>query len=122
MHLTDGARSVRRARADLGADAIVGAFCGASRHDGLTAGELGSDYVAFGPAGLSALGDELRAEADLFAWWSEMIEVPVVAEGALDESLVRALAPVADFFALGAEVWTASDPAEALRRLHAATL
>jgi thiamine-phosphate pyrophosphorylase len=39
VHLTDAARSVRKTRADLGPDAIVGAFCGASRHDGLTAGE-----------------------------------------------------------------------------------
>jgi thiamine-phosphate pyrophosphorylase len=61
-------------------------------------------------------------EADLFAWWSEMIEVPVVAEGALDEALVRALAPATDFFALGPEVWGVDDPVDALRRLHAATL
>lgn len=122
VHLTDAARSVRKTRADLGPDAIVGAFCGASRHDGLTAGELGADYVAFGPAGLSALSDGTRVEADLFAWWSEMIEVPVVAEGALDEALVRALAPATDFFALGPEVWGADDPVDALRRLHAATL
>jgi thiamine-phosphate pyrophosphorylase len=28
VHLTDGARSVRKVRADLGGDAILGAFCG----------------------------------------------------------------------------------------------
>ena len=39
VHLTDGARSVRKTRTALGADAIVGAFCHASRHDGMTAGE-----------------------------------------------------------------------------------
>ena len=51
VHLADGARQVREARKALGADAIVGAFARASRHDGLTAAEIGADYVAFGPVG-----------------------------------------------------------------------
>ena len=120
VHLLDGARSVRKARKELGGDAIVGAFCGASRHDGMSAGEAGADYVAFGPAGLSALGDGSRAERDLFAWWSEMIEVPVVAEGALDAETVARLAPVTDFFAIGEEIWSDDDPVAALGRLVAA--
>ena len=43
-----------------------------------------------------------------------MIEVPVVAEGALDEALMRTLAPVTDFFAIGDEIWRSDDPAKAL--------
>lgn len=120
VHLTDGAKSVRKTRKELGADAIVGAFCGASRHDGLTAGETGADYISFGPVGETALGTGEIAEADLFAWWSEMIELPVVAEGALNEALVRALAPVTDFFALGDEIWRDDDPVAALQALAAA--
>ncbi|GGL77608.1 thiamine phosphate synthase [Wenxinia marina] len=120
VHLTDGSRSVRAVRRELGDDAIVGAFCGQSRHDGLTAAELNADYVAFGPVGVSPLGDGKRAEADLFEWWSEMIEVPVVAEGALDETTVRALAPWTDFFGIGDEIWRMDDPAAALRTLAAA--
>lgn len=120
VHLPDGARNVRKARKDLGPDAIVGAFCGATRHEGLTAGEAGADYVAFGPVGVTPLGAGGRAEPDLFAWWSEMIEVPVIAEGALTAELIAALAPVTDFFALGEEVWRDEDPAQALRRLVAA--
>ncbi len=117
VHLGDGARSVRAARKALGADAIVGAFCGASRHDGMTAGEAGADYVSFGPVGATALGDGTRALPDLFAWWSEMIEVPVVAEGAIDAETARALGDVTDFFAVGEEIWSAEDPAAALARL-----
>lgn len=120
LHLEDGARQVARWRKELGEDAILGAFCGRSRHDGLSAGEAGADYVAFGPAGATALGDGGRAEPDLFAWWSEMIEVPVVAEGALGPELVRELAPVSDFFGLGDEVWSADDPAAALAAFHRA--
>lgn len=118
VHLTDGARSVRKMRKDLGEDAIVGAFCGNSRHDGMTAGELGADYVSFGPVGDTALGTTPRAEEDLFVWWSEMIEVPVVAEGALDAALIRRLARHADFFGIGEEIWQSPDPARALVALR----
>ena len=119
VHLTDGVRSVRKARKDLGPEAILGAFCGASRHDGMNAGEIGADYVAFGPVGDSPLGDGTRAEHDLFAWWSQMIELPVVAEGALSVGLIDRLAPVTDFFAIGEEIWGANDPATALAALTA---
>ena len=119
VHLTDGARSIRETRKTLGKDAIVGSFCGASRHDGMTAGEAGADYVAFGPVGMSALGDGRRAESELFAWWSEMIEVPVVAEGHLDIDLVAELAPVTDFFGIGDEIWRHDDAAAALTDLLA---
>ncbi|MBL3570945.1 thiamine phosphate synthase [Rhodovulum sulfidophilum] len=120
VHLTDGGRSVRKVRTLLGADPIVGAFCGASRHDGIGAGEGGADYIAFGPVGESGLGDGSRAEADLFAWWSEMIEIPVVAEGALDAATVAALTPITDFFAIGEEIWREEDASAALGKLIAA--
>ncbi len=117
VHLTDGARTVRKARKALGPDAIVGAFCGTSRHEGMNAGESGADYVSFGPAGVSALGDGTQAEAELFDWWSQMIEVPVVAEGALDADTIRNLAPRTDFFGIGEEIWKADTPSDALKAL-----
>jgi len=120
VHLTDAARSVRAVRKALGPDAIVGSFCAASRHDGMTAGEAGADYVSFGPVGETTLGDGSRAGAELFQWWSEMIEVPVVAEGGLTPELVAELAPLTDFFGIGEEIWRADDPAAALRDLTAA--
>ncbi|MEO1641518.1 MAG: thiamine phosphate synthase [Pseudomonadota bacterium] len=120
VHLQDGARSVKKARKALGDDAIVGSFCTNSRHDGMTAGELGADYVSFGPVGITALGDGRQAEAELFEWWSMMIEVPVVAEGALDAALIRKLAPHTDFFGIGDEIWGADDPSAALRDLFTA--
>ena len=119
VHLTDGARNVRAARKALGADAIVGTFCGTSRHEAITAGEAGADYVAFGPVGDLPLGTGPRAERDLFAWWSEMIEVPVVAEGGLTAALVAELAPVSDFLGVGAEIWSTDDPVAALKALLA---
>ncbi len=119
VHLTDGARNVRKLRKDLGEDAIIGAFCGTTRHEGISAAEAGADYVAFGPAGETPLGDGTRVDADLFQWWSEMIEVPVVAEGALTAALVEKLGPFTDFFGVGEEIWSAEDPAAALKALLA---
>ncbi len=117
VHLDDGSRSVRAVRKELGADAIVGSFCSASSHDGMTAGENGADYVAFGPVGTSTLGDGTIAEKDLFQWWSEMIEVPVVAEGGLTPELIRDLASHTDFFGIGDEIWSQDDPVAALKAL-----
>jgi thiamine-phosphate pyrophosphorylase len=120
VHLSDASRSVRAARKLLGEDAIVGCSCGTSRHDGMTAGEAGADYVSFGPVTASALGDGSHAPLDLFEWWSEVIEVPVVAEGGLDEARVAELAPLADFLAFGEEIWSAEDPAARLGEMIAA--
>ena len=120
VHLTDAARSVKKMRKELGEDAIIGAFCGNSSHDGMTAGELGADYVSFGPVGKSPLFSGETAPLDLFQWWSQMIEVPVVAEGSLDVDLIRQLTPYTDFFGIGDEIWASDDPVAALRSLVAA--
>jgi thiamine-phosphate pyrophosphorylase len=119
VHLPEGARNLRKLREAMGADAIIGVACGASRHDGLNAAEAGADYISFGPVGETPLGTGTRADHDLFAWWSEVIEVPVVAEGALTPALVKSFAPVTDFFAIGDEIWGAEDPLAALKALVA---
>jgi len=49
-----------------------------------------------------------------------MIEVPIVAEGALDVEIIRKLSPVTDFFGIGDEIWTSEDPVAALNDLRAA--
>jgi len=119
VHLPRGTHGIRKLRESLGADAIIGAACGTSRHDGMSAAEAGADYVAFGPVGDSPLGDGEKADAALFEWWSEVIEVPVVAEGALTRALVEDLSSTTDFFAFGEEIWHAEDPLAALRDLTA---
>lgn len=113
VHLSDARGNIRDARKALGDDAIVGLFAGTTRHAGISAAEAGADYVAFGPVS-GSLGDGKVADEDLFAWWSEMIEVPVVAEGGMSQAMIDKLAPVADFLALGEEIWSANDPAKAL--------
>ncbi len=119
VHLSDGAHSVRKVRKALGSDPIIGAFCAASRHQGMNAGEAGADYASFGPITGLGLEDDL-ADPELFAWWSEMIELPVVAEGSLTTDSIRALTPVTDFFAIGEEIWNKDDAAQALAELKSA--
>ena len=100
------AANLKKLRAELGADAIIGAACGASRHDGMVAGEAGADYVLFSPVVPEpAAGPAEAAELELFQWWAQMIEVPVVAEGGIDLAQARLLAPFADFIVPDASVW-----------------
>lgn len=97
---------LRDVRAEIGPDAIMGVACGASRHDGMTAAEAGADYVLFRPHhAQGALGDGAVADLDLFQWWAEMIETPVVAEGGVGAAEIAALAPFADFAIPDADVW-----------------
>ena len=118
VHLSDP-RGLRDVRRELGADAIVGAYCGNSRHSGMNAGENGADYIAFGPLDADPLlGTEEVADPDLFKWWFETIEVPVVAEGGLTAQTVRMLADHVDFFAVGREIWQGDDPLTALAALE----
>jgi thiamine-phosphate pyrophosphorylase len=114
VHLPDSSRQVRDVREALGADAIVGTYCGASRHAGMTAGEIGADYISFGPVMETALGSGKTAPFDLFEWWSETVEVPVVAESNVTLEAATTLAPVVDFFALGDEIWGTDDPSGTL--------
>lgn len=119
VHLTDGARQVRYVRKELGSDAIIGSYCGVTRHEGMTAGEAGADYVAFGPIGATPLGNGAQVDFDLLEWWSQVIEVPSIAEGALSVELVEKFGPVTDFFGVGEEIWSSENPLQALKTLLA---
>ncbi len=113
VHVAANEEAYAQARAALGANAIVGAGAGLSRHAGLTAGEAGADYVAFGPG---ADGAEL---AELIGWWAEVVEVPCVAWDVASMEQARALAALgADFVAAGGLVWNHPvSPADAVREL-----
>lgn len=103
----DAASGRQRAAAEaLGADAILGVGCGASRHAGMIAAEHGAAYVSFGPVADAGLLDEGDvAPPELFEWWQEMIEVPVCAEGGVDAAAAARLKGAADFLYIGPEIW-----------------
>jgi thiamine-phosphate pyrophosphorylase len=68
------------ARSALGPDAIVGADAGESRHDAMTLGEAGADYVAFGRMADADDPDAAReTQRELVEWWADVFVVPVVA-------------------------------------------
>jgi thiamine-phosphate pyrophosphorylase len=116
-----GRTPIREVRKALGADRIVGASAGASRHRGMTLAEAGADYVAFGPVGETGLlGDEERAPDELFAWWSEMIETPSVAEGGVAQADATRLAASADFVVPDRRLWDDPDPVARLAAFAAA--
>lgn len=68
------------ARSALGPDAVVGADAGISRHDAMTLGESGADYVAFGllPDAQEPAGAR-DTQRDLISWWADVFVIPVVA-------------------------------------------
>lgn len=121
VHLTNGAKHARDARKELGEDAIVGAYCGASKHTGLTAAEIGADYVSFGPLSDDGTsGDGTIVDTELFQWWGEMIEVPVIAEGSITPETLGPIKDHIDFVTLGPEIWGGPDgPLMAMERLSA---
>ena len=121
VHLMEGrAQSAANCAKTWASDVILGAFCHTSRHQGIGAGEAGADYVSFGPVAASALGDGNQVDPELLSWWSEMIEVPVVAEGGLTQDVIRNLSDRVDFFAIGPEIWSTENPLTSLQALAAA--
>jgi thiamine-phosphate pyrophosphorylase len=88
------------AREILGTRYIVGADAGRSRHDAMTIGEAGADYVAFTLPENASVEDE-DEQLEQLAWWSEIFEVPCVAFGARAPEEAEAQAAAgADFVAV----------------------
>ncbi|GBQ13436.1 thiamine phosphate synthase [Swaminathania salitolerans] len=90
VHLSGTAARCALARAELGRDLQLGVFCGTSRDDAMIAGELGADYIAVAPDA-----------PDLITWWSQMMELPVIAENVSDADQALAMARAgADFLSI----------------------
>lgn len=113
----------REARRLLGPGRSLGVTCHASRDLALRAGEDGADYVAFGAFFPSATKEApTRAEPELLRWWSELMELPVVAIGGITaENCAPLVAAGADFLAVVGAVWNHPDgPAGGVRALEKA--
>ena len=79
-----------------------------TRHDSMTAGELGADYVLFGEPDAHGHRPSIEAIAERLQWWDEVFEPPWVGfAGTLDEAHEFAAAG-ADFVLVGDFIWTDS--------------
>jgi thiamine-phosphate pyrophosphorylase len=111
-----GIEAMQEALPTLKPDRIIGVGGLVTRHDAMTAGEAGADYVLFGEP--DANGERPSAEAicERLDWWAELFEPPCVGFAAtLDESSLFASAG-ADFILVGDFIWQDSrGPQAALR-------
>ncbi|MEJ5020306.1 thiamine phosphate synthase [Ochrobactrum vermis] len=94
---------------------IVGTGNLRDRHGAMQIGELQPDYVFFGKIGADNKPDAHPRNLSLAEWWSQMVEIPSIAQaGSALESIIAAAETGADFVALGRAVFDAEDPAKAV--------
>ena len=126
-HLS-GLEAFEEALPTLKPDRIAGVGGLATRHDSMTAGELGADYVLFGEPDAKGQRPSAEAIGERLAWWDEVFELPSVGfAGTLDEA-GRFASAGADFILVGDFIWTAAEgpvaslraASEAIRKARAA--
>ncbi len=118
VHLPPGGVSdYEEARRAVGPSAIVGVHAGKSRHDAMTAGEAGADYVAFGvPSDVQDIESARERRLDLVSWWAEIFEVPCVAlDVETPEDAAELARAGADF--IGITLGSSISPADAAARV-----
>ncbi|MDT7950730.1 MAG: thiamine phosphate synthase [Acetobacteraceae bacterium] len=110
------------ARAMLG-DLTLGVTCHDSRDLAMQAGDDGADYVAFGAFFPTTTKEApTRADPEIIAWWSDLMELPCVAIGGITaENCAKLVTAGADFLAVVGAVWAYPEgPAAGVRALNRA--
>ncbi len=111
------------ARKLLGRNLQLGVSCYDSRDAALLAGEADADYVAFGGFFPSQTKQIKRfADTELLSWWSELMELPVVASGGITaENCAPLVRAGANFLGMVGAVWRHPDgPGAGVRAMNAA--
>jgi thiamine-phosphate pyrophosphorylase len=106
-HLT-GIAALEEALPTLKPDRIAGVGGLATRHDSMSAGEIGADYVLFGEPDSRGQRPSHEAIAERLQWWAELFEPPCVGFAASCEEAGAFVAAGADFVMVGDFVW--ADP------------
>jgi thiamine-phosphate pyrophosphorylase len=118
-HLSDIA-AFSEALPTLKPDRIAGVGGLVTRHDSMTAGELGADYVLFGEPDEKGRRPSAEAIGERLAWWDELFELPSVGFAAHVDEVGMFAARGADFVLLDDFVWQAAEgPLAALRAAEA---
>jgi thiamine-phosphate pyrophosphorylase len=126
-HLS-GLEAFEEALPMLKPDRIAGVGGLATRHDSMTAGELGADYVLFGEPDARGHRPSPDAICERLQWWDEVFELPSVGFAGTLEEIGAFTAAGADFILAGDFIWTAAEgplaslraAMEAIRKAHAA--
>src|SRR5437868_12577351 len=121
-----GIEALQEALPTLKPDRIAGVGGLATRHDSMTSGELGADYVLFGEPDARGQRPSVEAIAERLQWWDELFEPPCAGFAASREEARAFAAAGADFVLVGDFIW--ADPRgaqaalieteEAIRQAH----
>jgi thiamine-phosphate pyrophosphorylase len=122
-----GLAALEEALPSLKPDRIVGVGGLATRHDSMTAGERGADYVLFGEPDAKGKRPSVEAVAERLDWWAELFEPPCIAYAASREEAHAFVLAGADFILLGDAVWidprgasaVLAEIGQAMRQAHA---
>jgi thiamine-phosphate pyrophosphorylase len=119
-HLT-GIGTLDEALPALRPDRIAGVGGLATRHDSMSAGERGADYVLFGEPDAKGVRPSTEAIVERLAWWAELFEPPCIGYAATREEAVEFVTAGADFILVDDLIWQdARGTAAALAELGAA--
>lgn len=100
--------ALEEAAPSLKPDRIAGVGGLATRHDSMSAGEMGADYVLFGEPDKQGQRPSSQAIAERLDWWAELFEPPCVGFAMSLEEAHDFAASGADFVLVGDFIW--SDP------------
>ena len=114
-HLT-GIAALEDALPSLKPDRIAGVGGLTTRHDSMSAGELGADYVLFGEPDAKGQRPSVEAIAERLEWWAELFEPPCVGYAVSREEAREFAAAGADFVLVGEFIW--ADPRGAAAALE----
>lgn len=103
-----GLAAMEEAIPGLKPDRILGVGGLATRHDSMTAGERGADYLLFGERDAEGHRPSQDAIAERLGWWAELFEPPCVAYAVSTDEARDFVAAGADFVLVDDLVW--SDP------------
>jgi thiamine-phosphate pyrophosphorylase len=127
-HLT-GIEAMHEALPTLKPDRIAGVGGLITRHDSMSAGEAGADYVLFGEPDRRGARPSAEAIAERLEWWAELFEPPCVGFAATFDEAREFAGAGADFVLVGDLIWAdprgaaaaLMDAGEAIRQSHAMT-
>jgi thiamine-phosphate pyrophosphorylase len=113
-HLT-GIAAMEDALSSLKPDRVAGVGGLVTRHDSMSAGEAGADYVLFGEPDAKGQRPSVAAIAERLQWWAELFEPPCIGFAASRQEAHEFATAGADFVLVGDLIWTDSrGPAAAL--------